>query len=255
MTCTDCGSELKKRIYTYNMCDDNDNIYCTNKYCVSNAKNDVNIVGKMYKIKYNCQKCHRTLLYFDEGIFGNYDLAGVWLNLNDCDIEHGCDDCVQYVLSLGNYNECTICGLICKDPCVNHKMVENSVDKFTQITFSKNTNNERCKYCYRHLMKCLKCDNSCYVCVFDECRKSQLNGSKIDKAFSYLCKDHSTTVTNCWTHRYFLSTSEIICEDCGTNKIYCKPRCNCMGANKVSLCINCHESSHAMYKLYCSGCS
>jgi len=252
MICSYCSSYIKKRIYTFNASDDDDNLFCSNKSCVSNINNDVSIKNKLHKIKYCCQKCNRTLLHNNKIIFGNYNLTDYWLYLHEFGNDSYCNECENYVLSLNNYDICNICGIICKNNmCGNHNnIIFDNIDELNQ-TFIKNEKNEKCKYCHRYLMKCKICKNSCYVCVFSDCRKSQLNGLKLEY-YSYLCKKHSVGVTNKWTD--YKSNSNVVCENCGTNKTCYKPNCKCLGVNSISLCINCHDVDYAMYGLYCYYC-
>lgn len=253
MKCSYCCSDIKERIYTFNLSDDNDNLYCVNKSCISNINNDVSIFDKLHKIKYFCQQCHRTLLYNNKLIFRNHNLVDSWLNLHEFGNDSYCYECENYVLTLKNYDICNICGIICKNNiCGSHDTIFDNVNELHQ-TFIKNQNDEKCKYCHRYLMKCTMCKNSCYVCVFRDCGKSQLNGLKLEY-YSYLCKKHSIRATNGWTNE-ITSNSNIVCEDCGTNKTCYKPNCNCLGLDSVSLCINCHDVDYAMYGLYCYSCS
>lgn len=250
--CSYCCSDIKQRIYTFNENDDNDNLYCVNKNCISNKDNVVSIKNQLYKIKYCCQQCHRTLLYNNNIIFGNQNLTDFWLNLGDFGNDSYCIECENYVLTLKNYDKCNICGIICKNTCKSHNMIFDNIDELNS-TFIKNKNDEKCKYCNRYLMKCKMCENSCYVCVFSNCGKSQLNGLKLEY-YSYLCEKHSIGATNGWTNE-ITKKSNIVCEDCGTNQTCYKPNCSCLGLNNVILCINCHDYDYAMYRLYCYNCS
>ncbi len=181
-------------------------------------------------------------------------MTDCWLNLHEYGIEDYCDECENYILSLENYNICNICGNVCKDNiCNNHNIIFDNIDSLISI-FTKNSNDEKCKYCHRYLIKCKMCENSCYVCVFKDCSKSKLNGLKLEY-YSYLCKEHSIGAINEWTKGNVISKSNIICEDCGTNESFYKPSCNCLGLNKINLCINCHDVDYAMYRLYCYQCT
>lgn len=256
-------------LFAYNGTIDNGNLYCANKNCSLNT-NIVYIKNNPHKIKYRCDDCGRTLIYNNKEIFGNHELADGWLHLNEFGVYDACDKCEKYVLSL-NYTTCTICGIINKGAriCGNdeHKTVESNREDTDALCgeglpFVKNPNDEKCKYCNRYLMKCVMCDDACYVCVFDGCNLSQLNGAYISE-YSYLCKNHSIGAINRWTEIYSEKDASNYdgygekCEDCGTMLTCYKSLCTCRPTPNdpgIYLCINCHCVDYAVCRLYCGFC-
>lgn len=278
--CKHCDSYMKKRLYTFNLTDDNQNLFCANENCESNKNNEVSFGNKSYQIEYCCKQCHRTLLYENEKVFLSelfYELFDfelldeyIWDNIHgdkfdDCYLFHGwlksrelnneshCNECENYLVHFKNYKNCDACGSLYRTTC-NHKLINNNQKEHNRSSktqnFTQNPNKERCKYCYRYMNKCDKCENSCYVCVFKDCARSQLTGMKL-KHYSYLCEKHAAVATDWWA-REIVKQSDFVCYECGINENYYKPLCKCI--EEQSFCINCMEDGISIYKVYCHGC-
>lgn len=282
-TCNFCCSKLKKRKYVYGAHDDNNDIFCENENCILNIKSDVNFSNQTVKVEYGCNECGRTLTKNDNE--NDYDLSVWWLMVHNDGCNY-CQPCEQHLLNSKSYDYCNICGKVCKNnECqYNHDLI-NKTD-YGSVKFVKNKDGKKCIYCQRYLMKCLMCDEPCYVCVFyddlDKCSKSQLNGVK-QNIYSYLCVKHAVSakddmteetrakLTNSYFYLFekhsdcledqlneetFVSVSNTLCEQCGINEIICRPYCHCWGVQdgQTSLCVNCHDKHYSLDKLYCFYC-
>ena len=277
--CKHCDSYMKKRLYTFNLTDDNQNLFCANENCESNKNNEVSFGNKSYQIEYCCKQCHRTLLHenetaflYDDIISDIYDhgkpynefvwdkyvlykytdaenyLYHCWLNLQQFDNDSHCNECENYLKNIEKFKNCDVCGSLYKTIC-NHSLIDDSL-KYGSRHFTQNPNKEKCVYCCRYLNKCCKCENSCYVCVFEDCARSQLTGMKLKRS-SYLCKKHAAVVTDCWANE-IVKQSDMNCQECGINENYYKPSCECIEAE--SFCLNCMKHDTSIEKVYCQWC-
>jgi hypothetical protein len=164
------------------------------------------------------------------------------------------------VLGLTNYERCDQCGVIAKsdmkcDSSAHVLLSSTSISETRTGQFVKNENDETCRYCGRYLMKCLECDNPCYVCVFRNCAKSQLNGNRQEYS-TYLCNDHAKVATNCWTTGHWVGTSDTLCDTCGMNDSIYTAACQCLGSDyRCVFCINCQWEDAVMYRIYCYSCA
>lgn len=255
MNCNICNFKLKNRIYSANITDDNNNLYCVNINC-NNYTNYAVFNNVKYTIKYSCKKCCRTLVSNNQSMFGDDYTIESLLYLEDYNIDF-CNICASNMIKLLDCKECDICGIVsennscewCHNSIINNNITENEFSG--NRSFIKNKNNEKCKHCGKYLMKCNICDNSCYVCVYKDCSKSLLTGNELHY-YSYLCKNHAVVATNRWTRNNYHSTSGIVCDNCGVNKANYKPKCSCSGKEYVPCCINCKTTDASM--LFCYSC-
>lgn len=239
MTCSLCGLKLLRRIYTFESRDSENNLCCSNLLC-SNFKNSIIIFDNTHKVKYFCIDCGRTLLYKNNTVFGvNSSLTSGWLYVENYGVKNiKRIKCENYVLKYKNYKVCNFCGKITKisvNEC-NHNTINN-------VEFVKNNNDKKCVYCNRYLMKCKLCNETCYICVFEDCLKSQITGNKNEKNL-LMCEKHSEN----YNLKKFIDTSNIICDNCGLKKYHREG--DCIHNGDVYACNNCNRE--IMY--YCYNC-
>lgn len=259
--CTFCDTEVKRRFYTFNEADDDDNLYCPNESCVHYTDTAI-FQGREYKIKYACNKCNRTLLYQNEEFFKNGDLIDGWLCLKEYtregeDCPDACDDCEEMVLELNHYERCNDCGKITNDNNYKHDddTLIHSNHLLGELPFEKNEEGKKCRYCGRYLRKCVVCNNPCYVCIFQSCARSQLTGTQLEY-YSNLCHKHAKRANNHWTRGKWVGTSDTNCQTCGTNNSIYKAACACLRSTFRRVhCINCDSDDSVLDRIYCHNCA
>lgn len=232
--CINCNESCIHSKYLHDDVDDNDNMYCKN----CSNKHYIQINNKLVKIIYRCDKCGRCLREFDESQIENGNIIDCWYyNFEECDA------CYNKMISLIDTETCNECGLLkLKNSSCYHYIIDcvNSRDSYSRGT-------KKCKHCKRYLSKCIFCDkNDCYVCVFNNCQKSQITDNKIQQ-YSYRC-------LNC-SYELFDSRATCItnvqCNDCGSYKHVCK---GCRHVGNFIACLNCNTELKIDNMSWCYDC-